>query len=111
MLSLRMNFNYHLLAGEHLLGTVLLCALTMLLSLRIPEPGAEKAFRAALLMEALAGLAALPVFFSDNLGETRGFWVRVALALFAGASLTFFLFAARTITERWRSIKSRRPKL
>ena len=99
-----MLFNYRLLASEHLLGTVLLTALTLLLSLRVPEPGAERHLRATLILEALAGLAAVPMLF----GESRSVWVRLAFGLFAAAAVAFVLFAVRTMRERWRSIRSRR---
>jgi len=99
-----MLFNYRLLASEHLLGTVLLAGLTLLLSVRIPEPGAGRYLHAALILEALAGLAAVPMLF----GESRSILVRLALALFGAAVGAFLLFAARTMQERWRSINSRR---
>jgi hypothetical protein len=102
-----MTFDYRMLAAQHLLGTVLLTALTLFLSLRIPERGAERWLRATLLLEALAGLAAVPMLF----GETPKAVVRLALALFAAAAVGFVLFAAMTLRERWRAMQSRTPKL
>ena len=99
-----MQFNYRLLASEHLLGTVLLTGLTLLLSLRMPEPGAERHLHAALILEALAGLAAVPMLF----GEPGRIVVRLALGLFAAATAAFVLFGLRTVRERVRSIRSRR---
>ncbi len=99
-----MLFNYRLLASQHLLGTVLLTGLTLLLSLRMPEPGAERHLRVALILEALAGLAAVPMLF----GESRSLFLRLALVLFAAAAIAFVVFGVRTMRERWRSMRSRR---
>ena len=104
-----MLFNYRLLASGHLLGTVLLTGLTLLLSLRLPERGAEWYFRVTLILEALAGLAVVPMF----LGKTGLGAVRLAFGLFAMAAVAFVVFGVRTIRERWRAILSgqsrRRP--
>jgi phosphatidylglycerophosphate synthase len=99
-----MLFNYRLLASEHLLGTILLTGLTLALSLRAPEPGAERYLRVTLILEALAAFTAVPML----LGESRVALVRLAFWLFAAAAVSFVIFGVATIRERWRSIQSRR---
>ncbi len=96
--------NFRLLAFQHLLGTAVLAALALFLSLRYPEPAAERHFRATLALLALSGLAALPLF-SQSL---HGRLVFLPLAVFIAALVAFLLFAAKTITERYRALRSRR---
>src|SRR5207244_1906099 len=101
-----MSFNYHLLAFQHLLGTAILAGLTLVLSMRMPEPGAERSFRLALLLEAFSGIGVLPLFMD---APSRGL-VTLSLAAFAAASLGFLIFTARTILERKRAITERRQE-
>ncbi len=99
-------FDYRLLALEHLLGTALLAGLTLYLSIRMPEPGALLTLRIALATEALAGLAAVPLFGS---APTRVMaWI--SMGVFVAAVAAFLAFGAITIRERIRAIKARRSK-
>ena len=97
-----MPFNLHLLAFEHLLGVALLAGFTLYLSIRLPEPGALRSLRAAMALEAMAGLAAIPLFQE----HPRGVLLRLALALFATATLAFLFFAFRTYRERDRRLRA-----
>ena len=102
-----MSFNYHLLAFQHLLGTAVLAAMTLLLSIRCPQSGAERHFRVTLALLALSALAVIPLFGSTPTRRAA----LIPLALFLAAIISFLLFVTKTTRELYRKIRERRPRL
>jgi hypothetical protein len=103
-------FNYRALGLQHLLGTGLLAGLTLLFSLRYPDPRFNREFRWTLALLGLAALAAIPLFR----GERPGKLAFAPLVLFVAALLSFLVYVGRTAAGRLRDQRERRrrgPKL
>ena len=84
-----------------MLGVALLAGFTLFLSFRMPESGAEWSLRAALALEAMAGLSAIPMFQETP----AAVMIRLALILFAAATLAFLNYTAQTVRERGRRLR------
>ncbi len=102
-----MSFNYRLLAFQHLLGTAVLTAMTLLLSIRFPQSGTERYFRVTLALLALSAAAVIPLFGSS---PTRRL-AFLPLVLFLVAVISFLLLVTKTTRELYRKIRERRPWL
>ena len=81
--------------------------LTLFISLRTPERNAQPYLYVALILEALAGLSAIPFFLVTQPSRSIA---RIALAAFAAAAAAFLLFTVRTMQERLRSIREQREQ-
>ena len=101
------TFDFRLLGLEHLLGTTLLAGLTIYLSIRMPESRADWPLRVALIVELLAALAAIPLFFA---APSKAI-IRLALAAFCAAGAAFIVFGWQTIRARVAAIHERRKHL
>jgi hypothetical protein len=99
-----MPFNYHLLALEHLLGTGLLAGLTLLMSIRFAEPGADRHFHATLALLALSALSVIPLFRDTPPGRL----IFLPLALFVASLAAFVAFVIKATRERLRSRRNKR---
>lgn len=97
---------FRALALWHLLGTAILAALTLLVSIRFPEPSAERLFRLTLALLALSALAAIPLFSASAPGRL----LLVPLAVFVAGTLAFLVFCAKVISERYRALRRRRRR-
>jgi hypothetical protein len=90
-----MAVNFRLLALQHLLGTAVLAALTLYLSLRFPMPAANRHLYVTLGLEAAAALAVLPFFRAEHPGVLAA----LPFALFVAALLAFLFYARHIIRE------------
>ncbi len=97
--------NFRLLALEHLLGTAVLAGLTLLMSIRYPEPAAERHFRLTLLLLALSAVAVAPLFL-----ESPGRLIFLPLGVFLAALLAFLAFVTKTIHQRYLTLRRRRKR-
>ncbi len=98
-----MLFSYRLLGLEHLLGTAVLAGMTLFLSIRFPEPGANFHFRLTLALLAFSALSTIPFF----LDAAPGRLALLPLGVFLAATLAFLSFAGKVITERIRAPRRR----
>ena len=94
-----MPFNYRLLGLEHLLGTALLAGLTLLMSIRFAEPGADRYLHVTLTLLALSALAVIPLFRDTPPGRL----VFLPLAFFVAALAAFVVFVLKAARERRRN--------
>ena len=99
-----MPFNYRLLALEHLLGTALLAGLTLLMSIRFDERGADRHFHATLALLVLSALSVIPLFRDTPPGRL----IFLPLACFVAALAAFVAFVIKATRERLRTRRSKR---
>ena len=96
--------DYQILALEHLLGTAVLAGLTLFFSMRFPEPGANREFRATLGFLTISALSVIPLFVVQPPGRL----VWPPFILFLAGLLSFLVYVIQAARERLRRERERR---
>lgn len=98
--------NFRLLALQHLLGSGLLAGLTLVTSLRFPEPGANRFLYLTLALQTAGAAGVIPLFRDTPPGRL----IYVPLGLFVAGLLSFLVFVVMVTRERLRTRRAQRRR-